>query len=109
MVKVRVNRGPAPDESQVNLYSVSNTSNNILYLVARDAHTGMSVAWTANHVYSPEVMMEEYYSRSVTRVLKPYSELVYYWDIIQQAISMRLEGTIHFDDGGVCVGDQPIG
>jgi hypothetical protein len=110
MAKVRVNWGQADEHCSVRVFAVHNTAHNCLYVLAPDPKTAMSIAYTANHVYDPTPKIALGYSRSVYEVTSPYKgELQANWDMIQQATNRRLQGTLHFEDGGVCVGDEFVG
>ena len=109
MAKVRVNRGPAEEHCPVKLFVVDNTAHRSLYVLARDKSRAMPVAYTSNHVYSPEVKHAETYSRSAYEILSPNAySLADYWSLIGQAIAQRLEGTVHIEGDGICVGWQPF-
>jgi hypothetical protein len=70
----------------------------------------MSVAYTANHIYSPQVKYADTYSRSVYEVQSPTAYgLKKHWSWIEDAIAQRLEGTVHLEDGHICIGDQVVG
>ena len=109
MVKVRVNWGAATEDRTVKLFEVFNTSHNRLYVLAPDRRTAMLIAHTANHVYDPSEKIALDYSRTVNEVKSAcQSELLEHWKCIQKAIARRLQGTIHFDEGRLSIGDEIV-
>jgi hypothetical protein len=109
MPKVRVNWGQAPEGSEVKLFVVHNTAHKGLYVLARDKSRAMSIAHTANHIYSPQEKHADTYSRAAHEVANPKAgDLLERWDYVQTAIAGPLEGTLHFDGTTVTVGDEVI-
>ena len=108
MAKVRVNWGPTEDDCPTKLFIVYNTAHNSLYVLARDDKTAMSVAYTANHVYSPTPKIADTYSRSVYEVRTADRDLPNHWGTIQKAIARRLEGSVHFEGDSVSIGYEVI-
>ena len=74
MTKVRVNWGPLEENCSVKLYEVYNTSHNSLLVLACNESTAMSIAYTANHIYSPYVKIAENYTRKTHEVRDPVAE-----------------------------------
>jgi hypothetical protein len=107
MAKARLNWGPTDEYCSVRLFVVHNTAHRSLYVLSRDERTAMSVAYAANHVYSPEIKYADGYSRSVYEILSPSGYgLADHWSLIREAIAQRLEGTVHIEDDDICVGSQ---
>jgi hypothetical protein len=108
MAKVRVNWGPLT-EGSVRLYGIHNTSHRCLYVLAGNERAAMSIACTANHIYSPEQKIALNYSRLSHEVHEPTTaELRNHWTAIQCAIARRLQGTVHFDAGETFIGYEAI-
>ena len=108
MTKVRVNWGPAPEPCAVRLFSVYNTSHKELLVLARNAETALSIAGTANHVYGLGSSRKDSNYPHAAEIRTPFGRLIGYWTCIQHAVSRRLEGTLHLQDGLVAVGDEVI-
>jgi len=109
MAKVRINWGRPEDGSEVRLFQVYNTSHNKLYVLARDAKAAMSVAYSANHIYSPSVQYTPSTSRAAYEVKHPLGEeLTASWDAIQEAIAHGAEGTVHFERGKILIGNEVV-
>ena len=109
MAKVRVNWGRLPHGSEVKVYCVRNTAHNSLYVLAKDERAAMSIAYTANHIYDPTPTMGGDYSRLAFEVRDPHNDkLTEHWDSITRAVDERLQGTLHFDDGKLAIGDEVI-
>ena len=109
MSKVRVNRGRLAEDCPVKLYGVYNTSHNSLYVLAPDEATAMSIAYSANHIYSPTSKIAASYSRIAYEVRGSLpTKLRAHQDSIKLAIARRVQGTIHFEDGQVTVGHEVI-
>ena len=109
MSKVRVNRGRLAEDCSVRLYGVYNTSHNNLYVLAPDEATAMSIAYSANHIYSPPHKIADNYSRMAYEVRGALpAKLRAHQDSIKFAIAQRMQGTIHFENGQVTVGHEVI-
>jgi hypothetical protein len=109
MAKVRVNWGSLESGCSVKLFKVYNTAHRSLLVLARDEKEAMSVAYTANHIYSPYPKTAESYSRMAYEVRCPTSEVPQsHWPLVQLAIERRLQGTVHIEDRHLAVGYEVI-
>jgi hypothetical protein len=104
MAKVPINWGPAPEDCSIKLFVVYNTAHNSQFVLARDRARAMSIAHSANHVYSPQEKHAETYSRVAYEVTSPDYDLSQHWQAIQAAIERRVEGTLHIEAEQVSVG-----
>ena len=108
MAKVRVNWGTLEDGC-VKLHEVRNTSGNGLLVLAVDTRAAMSMAYAANHIYSPQVTIGDPFSRMASEVTFPFGEaLKKHWHLIQKAISLQMQGTVHFESDGIAVGYEAV-
>ncbi len=109
MSKVRVNWGRLPEDRSVKLYEIYNTSHNSLYVLAPDEVTAMSIACSANHVYSPASKIADNYSRLAYEVRGAMpAKLRAHQDSVKLAIAQRLQGTIHVENDQIMVGHEVI-
>jgi hypothetical protein len=109
MSKVRVNWGRLPEDRSVKLFEVYNTSHNSLYVLAPDEVTAMSIACSANHVYSPAAKIADNSSRFAYEVRGAMPvKLRAHQDSVRLAIAQRLQGTVHVENGQVTVGHEVI-
>ena len=109
MSKVRVNWGRLAEDRSVRLYGVYNTSHNNLYVLAPDEATAMSIACSANHVYSAASKIADNYSRFAYEVRGAMPAMLRaHQDSVKLAIAQRLQGTIHVENGQVTVGHEVI-
>lgn len=102
MAKVAVNWG-STDDCPVKLFDVTNTSFISLYVLARDEKTAMSIAHTANHIYDPAPISADQYFRNAREIKGPFSGR---FEPLERAISQRIEGTVHFENGLLYIGSQ---
>jgi hypothetical protein len=109
MVKCRANWGALPEGSTVSIFDVVNTAFKHLYVIAQDEKSAMAVASSANHVLGTDEIHGDYYFRAAEKV-DPTQEknLRQFAEAINLAMARRLQGTLHFDDGQVSVGDEVI-
>ena len=106
MSKVSVNWGRLPADKTVNLYIVKNTSRKYLYILSENEKTALSIAWSANHIYSTITDHLSDNGRSVWVVSDRPKDLVAHWNYIQQAIAERVQGTIELYTDSINVGDE---
>jgi hypothetical protein len=121
MVKMRVNWGRAPENSSTNLFVVTNTSFNDLFVLARGHDVAMQIAYTANHIHGSQEIHKDYYFRNARKISSPNAihargfsktfpeqNLDDYLELIQTAIYSNVEGSIHCKDGKIYIGDDEI-
>jgi hypothetical protein len=102
MAKVPINRRFAG--AQTKLFAVYNTAHNKMYVLAKDESAALSVAYAANHVYSPRPNIGLNYSRLSSEVFEPDGELSKHWDKLQQAGAQGIEATVHFHNEQLYLG-----
>ena len=86
------------------LFQVSNTANNTIFVLARDSFTALSIAYSANHIRGFGPAKSDSLARRAEEVLVPYSEtLKEYWSAIQLAITEGREGKLHLENGNLSV------
>lgn len=108
MAKVRVNWGVL-EEGSVQLHEVRNRSGNVMLVLAKNAQGALNVACAANHIYDASTKIGEPFSRMADVVGAPWGEeMAKYWDLMQIAMSRNMQGTVHFEDGGVSIGYESV-
>lgn len=106
--KCKINLGVAHPDQTVKLFSVYNTSHNSLYVLAPDLKVAMSIAHSANHIHGIFDRKDRSYPHG-QEVRAPFGEeMKALWGLVELAITRRLQGTVHFDGGQVCVGKEVI-
>ena len=109
MAKCRVNWGAVPEGSSVSVFEVTNTSMKHLFVIAENEKSAMAIAHTANHVFGTHEIHEDNYFRAAHGVnALENNTLLPFSDAIELAIARRLQGTLHFDNAQLSVGNEVI-
>ena len=109
MVKYWANWGALPEGSSASVFSVCNTSHNHAYVIAEDEKSAMAVACSAGHVRGTSNIDKDYYWRNATLVdPTKVPSLQKFESEIQLAVNRRLQGTLHFEESQVLVGNEVI-
>jgi len=104
-----MNWGPAPDDSSVRLYEIYNTAHNSLLVLAIDRSTALKIAYSANHILSVWDRKDRSYPHiSEVKVPSSHRKIADRAPAIELAISQRLQGTVHFEGGGLRIGSQVV-
>ena len=109
MSKVPVNWGATAHDRSVKLYEIYNTAHQSLLVLAPDRDTALKIAHTANHVHWVWPRKDTSYPH-VAELHDPFSRgrFADSRDSITIAIDRRLQGTVHFNDERVFVGEEAI-
>lgn len=108
MAKVRINCGVAPNGCVVKLFGVYNTSHKEMLVLARDFREALKIAGSANHFYALGSVRKDFNYPRAEEIRGPFGYLSSYWNLIQEAASNRIEGTVHLENGSVTIGYQEI-
>ena len=108
MAKFPVNRGVCDNNFSVKLFSVFNTSQKQLLVLARDRSTAISISQQANHIHNIVFRKDGCYP-NVEEMRPSLTGInVTHREALQRAIIQRLEGTVHFIDEHLAIGTDII-
>jgi hypothetical protein len=97
------------NQTPLKLYQIYNTSHRSLLVLASDARNATDTAYAANHLHYMWQRKDRSYP-NVSEVKAPYDDkLAACWKAIEVAISKRLTGVVHLDDGYIRVGGEKVG
>lgn len=104
--KVRVNWGQLGDGRAAKLWAAYNSNHNSLYVLAPDRSTALEIAYGANHIHRMWDRKDKSYPHA-EEIEKPWGrDLEDHWNLIEVAMMRGEQGTVHFDDGQLLIGNK---
>ena len=90
------------------LFSILNTSNNKLLVLARNRSVAESIAYQANHIHYM-MFRKDRFGLDFYEISKPWGEkFSNCWTAILHAMERRIEGTVELKDGFIVIGEEVV-